>query len=107
MRQTFFCGKRIDKHEFSIAGITRSILLCMLCIFIGPFSKYVTWVREKSRRKNDIEKRACCQKSDVPQTTSFMYFLLYLNLSFLVSHEALIILQPGTRKTLPRAYQCI
>ena len=62
---------------------------------------------DEKMTKNDIEKRACSQKSDVPQATSFMYFLLYLNLSFLVSHEALIILQPGTRKTLPRAYQCI
>ena len=36
-----------------------------------------------------------------------MYLFLQLSLSFLVSYEALIILQQATRKTHPRAYQCI
>ena len=53
----------------------------------------------KKTTKSSIE----CQKSDVPQIDSSMQSFQYLNLySYLVSHEALIILQRSTKWTYPR-----
>ena len=66
-------------------------------------------MREQGKKasKNDIESRACSQKNDVSHTNSSIYFFLQLNLSFLVSHKVLIILQRPIRKTYPIAYQYI
>ena len=37
----------------------------------------------------------------------YVFFFITQFISFLVSHEVLIILQQATRKTYPRAHQCI
>ena len=62
-------------------------------------------VEVKKATKNDIRSTGC-QKGNV----SHKYFYLLFNSvtqSFLLSHEAQIILQLAARKTHPRAYQCI
>ena len=46
-------------------------------------------------------------QSGVPHLNLSMHFFLQLNISFLVSHEALIVLQQKTQKTHQIAYQCV
>ena len=50
----------------------------ILCIFIGAIQqvRYFGRGREKTKKaaENDIERRACSQKSDVPNSS--MYFFL-------------------------------
>ena len=71
------------------------------------FLLFVKSEQTKKPTKNDIRRRTCSQKSDVPHKTSSMYFLLELNIFFLVFHETLIISQRAATKVLPRAYQCM
>ena len=59
----------------------------------------------KKATKNDIRRRTCSQKNDAAHTNSLLYFFLHLNLSLLVSHEALITLQQARRKTHSRTYR--
>ena len=70
--------------------------ITILCIFIGTIQQvgFLGRGREKTKKatENDIESKACSQKSDVPDTNLSLYFFLKLNLSFLVFHEALVIL---------------
>ena len=63
--------------------------------------------REQMKKvtKNDIRRRTCSQKNDVASTNSLLYFFLQLNLSLLVSHEALITFQQARRKTHSRTYR--
>ena len=62
----------------------------------------------KKAAKNDIERIACSQKSDVPHTNFSMYFLLQLGLYyFLVSHKAVTTLQQEKDHIQEKAYPCI
>ena len=49
-----------------------------------------------------LRKESVQSKSDILHTNSSMYYFLELNLSFLVSQEAQIILQQATKKAHPR-----
>ena len=80
--------------------ITHNTTHSNMCIFIGPFRKYVTWKVGGSRQRKhqkDIERRACSQKSDIPHT-NFSTFFCNSNLSFLVSQVALIVLQRAAKR---------
>ena len=61
--------------------------IAILCIFIGPIQQVRHLGRErkqtKKAAKNDIERRACSQKIDIPH--KFFYGLFSLTQSFLLS----------------------
>ena len=54
--------------------------IAILCTFTGTILqvRQLGRGREKTKKatENDIERRACSQKSDVPHTNSSMYFFL-------------------------------
>ena len=72
--------------------IHSNIYICIGAILL------VEKVDKERKQQKDIERRVCSQKSDIPHPNSSMYFFLKLNVSFLVSHEALIVLQRTTKR---------
>ena len=60
--------------------------------------------RQKWHRKEDMQLKMWYS---ITHSNSSRCFFLQLNLPFLASHKTPIILQRATRKTHPRAYQCI
>ena len=59
----------------------------------------------KKATKNDMERRACRQKSNAPHTNFSVFFFRKPNL---VSHKSLIILQRAIKEHIQeKAYQCL
>ena len=73
----------------------------------GPLSKYVTWPGEGSRRRKQQRityKGGSAVKKFMSLTQIFLYIFsetLYF-LSFIVSHECLILLQRATKRSHPK-----
>ena len=59
---------------------------------------------KKQKKKKDIGERVSSQKA---MSLAQIHLCTFFCLSFLVSHEALTVLQRTIRNTYPRAYQCI
>ena len=58
----------------------RTPTIVILFIFIGAIQQVRHWegeeVDEEKATKNDIKRRACSQKSDIPHTNCSMHFFL-------------------------------
>ena len=69
----------IFDHSLTVAS-HRIPTIAILCIFIESIQQVHHLGRKSEKKKkateNDIERRACRQKSHVPLTNSSMYFLL-------------------------------
>ena len=77
--------------------------IAILCIFIGERV-------DKEAINNDIESRACSQKSDVPHTNSSMHFSVTQSflLGFSRNSDNIRENNKKKRKSIQqRAYQCI
>ena len=88
--------KSIKLQEIFIFSISHRIPpIAILCIFIGAIQQVRHLKRrvDKESNKNDIDGKACSQKSDVSHINSSLHFFLYLNIySLLVSHKVLLII---------------
>ena len=86
--------------------------IAVLSFFTVAISEVCQLRKAKKRRQRQQKKKQkggrAVKKSDIPHTNSFTFFFLKLNLSFFVSHEALIILHRTIKFHIQeRAYQCI
>ena len=88
--------KSIKLQEIFIFSISHRIPpIAILCIFIGAIQQVRHLKRrvDKESNKNDIDGKACSQKSDVSHINSSLHFFLYLNIYLLlVSHKVLLII---------------
>ena len=71
-------------EEFHIFNITQNTTcIAILCIFFGAIQQIRHLGRgvDEESNKNDIERGACSQKSDVPHTNYFMNFFFSITQS--------------------------
>ena len=86
--------------------------IAVLSIFYCGSFRSTSIEKDEKQKTKAAKKRQkggyAVKKSDITHTNSFTFFFLKLNLSFLVSHEAHIILHQTTKFHIQeRAYQCI